>query len=83
MDALAGLLDNFALAATTDRTTDQQLMLANLLLTTTVATLMAANKKLTKMVACYNPALQGRGSSRGRRGDNSRHSPKGIWGNYC
>jgi hypothetical protein len=51
MDALAGLLDNLALAATTI-TTVQQLTLANLLLTTLFATLTAANKKLTKMVAC-------------------------------
>jgi hypothetical protein len=56
MDALAGLFDNLALAATTNRTTVQQLKLTNLLLTTLVATLTAANKKLTKMVACYNRA---------------------------
>jgi hypothetical protein len=68
MDALAGLLDNLALAATTDRTTVQQLTLANLLLTTLVATLRAANKKLTKMVACYNPMPQGCGGGGGRGG---------------
>jgi hypothetical protein len=48
MDALAGLLDNLALAATTNRTTVQQLTLENLSLPTLVATLTAANKKLTK-----------------------------------
>ncbi len=83
MDALAGLLDNLALAATTDRTTVQQLSLANLLLTTLVATLMVANKKLTKMVACYNPAPQGRSGSGGREGNNTHHGPKAIWVNYC
>jgi hypothetical protein len=59
MDVLTGLLDNLALAATTDRTTVQQLMVANLSLKTLVTTLTAANKKLTKMVACYNPGPQG------------------------
>ena len=51
MDALAGSLDNLALAATSDKTALQHLMVANLALTTTVATLTVANKKLTKMVA--------------------------------
>jgi hypothetical protein len=37
MDALAGSLDNLALAATRDKTVLQQLMAANLALTTTVA----------------------------------------------
>ncbi len=68
MDTLAGLLDNLALAATTDRTTVQQLTAANLLLTMSVATLTAANKKLTKMVARYNPAPQGCGGGGGRGG---------------
>jgi hypothetical protein len=83
MDTLAGLLDNLALAATTNRTTVQQLMLANLLLTTLVATLTAANKKLTKMVAHYNSTPQGRSGGRGRRGNNACCGPTAIWGNYC
>ncbi len=83
MDALAGLLDNLGLAATTNRTTVQQLTAANLLLTTLVATLMAANKKLTKTVACYNPVLQGHGSGRGCGGNNAHCGPTAIWGNYC
>jgi hypothetical protein len=61
IDALAGSLDNLVHVATSDRTTVQQLTLANLSLTMSVATLMAANKKLTKMVACYNLLPQGRG----------------------
>ncbi len=83
MDALAGLLDNLALVATTNRTTVQQLTAAILSLTTPVATLMVANKKLTKNVACYNPAPQGHGSSRGHGGNNARCGPTEIWGNYC
>jgi hypothetical protein len=83
MDALVGSLDNLALVATTNRTTVQQLTLANLLLTTLVATLTAANKKLTKMVACYNPAPQGHGGGGGHGGNNACHGPKAIWGNYC
>ncbi len=76
MDAFTGLLDKLALVATTNRTTVQQLTLANLLLTMSVATLTAANKKLTKMVACYNPAPQ-------RCGNKIHRGPKAIWGNYC
>jgi hypothetical protein len=83
MDALAGLLDNLALAATTNRATVQQPTLANLLLTTLVATLTVANKNLTKMVAHYNPAPQGCGGGRGHMGDNACRGPKAIWGNYC
>jgi hypothetical protein len=83
MDVLAGSLDNLVIVATTNRTTVQQLTLANLLLTTLVATLLAANKKLTKMVACYNPAPQGCSSGGGRRGNNACCGPKAIWGNYC
>jgi hypothetical protein len=51
MDALAGSLDNLALAATSDKTALQQLTAANLALTSTVSTLTIANKKLTKTVA--------------------------------
>ena len=51
MDALAGSLDNLALAATSNKTALQQLMATNLALTITVATLMVANKKITKTVA--------------------------------
>ena len=54
MDALAGSLDNLALAATNDKTALQQLTAANLALTTTVATLTSANKKLTETVARFN-----------------------------
>jgi hypothetical protein len=45
MDALAGSLDNLALAATSNKTALQQLTVANLALTTTVATLTVANKR--------------------------------------
>ena len=83
MDTLAELLDNLALAATTDRTTVQQLMSTNLLLTTLVATLTAANKKLTKMVARFNPMPQQCSGSRGHGGDNACRGPKAIGGNYC
>jgi hypothetical protein len=51
MDALAGSLNNLALAATSDKNALEQLTAANLALTTTVATLTVANKKLTKTVA--------------------------------
>ena len=51
MDALAGSLDNSALVATSNKTALQQLMAANLALTTTVSTLTIANKKLTETVA--------------------------------
>jgi hypothetical protein len=83
MNALAGLLDNLALAATTNSTTVQQLTLANLLLTMLVTTLTVANKKLTKMVACYNPTPQGHSGGRGHGGDNVYHDSKAIQGNYC
>jgi hypothetical protein len=83
MDALAGSLDNLALAATTNRTTAQQLTLATLSQTTLVTTLMVANKKLTKTVACYNPAPQGPSGGRGCGGGNARRGPKAIWGKYC
>ena len=43
MDALAGLLDNLALAATSDKTAVQHLTAANLALTTSVSTLTATN----------------------------------------
>jgi hypothetical protein len=48
MDALAGSLDNMALAATSNRTTVQQLTLANLSLTASVAALTAPTKSSPK-----------------------------------
>jgi hypothetical protein len=83
MDALAGSLDNLALAATSNRTTVQQLTSANLSLVMSFATLTAANKMLTKMMACCNLAPHGRGGSRGRGGEGTIRGPKAIWGNYC
>ncbi len=65
MDTLAGSLDNLALAATSDRISIQQLMLANLSLMTSVVTLTAANKKFTKTVAPCNLAPKERGSGGG------------------
>jgi hypothetical protein len=44
MDALTGLLDNLALAATSDKIAVQHLTEANLALTTSVSTLTATNK---------------------------------------
>jgi hypothetical protein len=58
MDALAGSLDNLALAATSNKTALQQLTAANLALTTTVATLTVANKKLTKNGGSIQPITQ-------------------------
>ncbi len=81
--ALAGLLDNLALAATSDRTTVQQLTLVNLSLTTSVATLTATNKKFTKMVSCCNLVPQGCSGGGGHGGDSTCRGPKVIWGNYC
>jgi hypothetical protein len=69
MDTLAGSLNNLVFAATSNRTTVQQLTSANLSFATSVASLMAANKKLTKTVACCNLVPQGCGGSR-RHGGN-------------
>ena len=85
MDVLVGLLDNLALAATSDKTAVQHLIVANLALTTSVSTLTAANKKLTNnMVTRSNlpPNLRGRG---GGQGGNSAWRPTStaVWGNYC
>ena len=54
MDAFAGLLDTLALAATSNKTAVQHFTAASLALTTSVSTLTAANKKLTKTVARFN-----------------------------
>jgi hypothetical protein len=80
MDALAGSLDNLALAATSDKTALQQLTTANLALTTTVSTLTIANKKLTETIARFNLPPNLRGGHAGRGGANK---PKAVWGNYC
>ena len=80
MDALAGSLDNLALAATSDKTALQQLTAANLALTTTVSTLTIANKKLTETVARFNLPPNLRGGHAGRGGATT---PKAVWGNYC
>ncbi len=69
MDALAGSINNLALAATSNKTALQQLTAANLALTTTVATLTVANKKLTKMVAQFNLPPNLRGGYAGRVGE--------------
>ncbi len=82
MDALTGLLDNLALAATTNRTTLLQFRLANLSLMTLDATLMVANKKLTKTVACCSLMPQECGGGRGRGGNGTLRGPKAILGNY-
>jgi hypothetical protein len=84
MDALAGSLNNLALAATSDKTTLQQLMVAKLALTTTVAMLTVANKKLTEMVARFNLPPNLRGGCAGCGGEGAqRNAPRAIWGNYC
>jgi hypothetical protein len=83
MEAPAGSLDNLVLAATTNMTTVQQLMLANLSLTTLVATLTTAHKKLTKTMAGYNSVPQKRSCDRECGGDNACRGPKTICGNYC
>ncbi len=83
MDALAGLLDNLALAATSERTTVQQLTLGNLSLTTSVATLMAANKNPTETVARCNLKPQGGGGGGGCSGKGARRGPKAIWEICC
>jgi hypothetical protein len=83
MDALAESCDNLVLAATSNRTTVQQLTSVNLSVTMSVATLTEANKKLTKTVACYNLVPQERGKDGGRGGDGACCGPKAIRGNYC
>ncbi len=80
MDALAGSLDNLALAATSNKTTLQQLMAVNLALTTTVSMLTIANKKLTETAARFNLPPNLRGGHAGRGGATRT---KAIWGNYC
>ena len=84
MDALVGSLDNLALAATSDKTAVQHLTVANLALTTSVSTLMAANKKLTNTVARFNlpPNLRSGGGGRGGNSD-QRPTSTTVWGNYC
>ena len=54
--AMEAALDNLALAATSNKTTVQQLTAANLALTTTVATLTATNKKLVEAAAKKKPS---------------------------
>ena len=54
MDALAGWIDNLTLDATSDKTAIEHLTSANLALTISVSTFVAANKKLTKTVARFN-----------------------------
>ncbi len=84
MDALAGSLNNLVFVATRNKTALQQLTAANLALTTTVATLTVANKKLTKMVARFNLPPNLRGGYAGRGGEGAqRNAPRAIWGNYC
>jgi hypothetical protein len=83
MDALAGALDNLALVATSERTTVQQLTLANLSMVMSVATLTATNKKLTETAACCNLVPQGCSSSKEHGGKGARYCPKAIWGNCC
>jgi hypothetical protein len=78
MDALAGFLANWALAATSNRITVQQLTSANLSLTTSVVTPTTANKKLTKTVACCNLAPTGPGGGGGHGGDGTQRGPKAI-----
>ncbi len=68
-DALAGSLDNLVLAATSNKTALQQSTAANLALTTTVAILTVANKKLTKMVARFNLPPNLRSGYAGRGGE--------------
>ena len=84
MDALAGSLDNLALAAASDKTAVQHLTAATLALTTSVSTLTATKKKLTNTVTRFNlpPNLCGGG---GGQGSNSAWRPTStaIWGNYC
>ena len=84
MDALAGLLDNLALPATSDKTAVQHLTAANLALTTSVSTLTAANKKLIDTVARFNlpPNLRCRGGGQGSNGTR-RPTSMAVWGNYC
>jgi hypothetical protein len=84
MDALAGSLDNLALAATSNKIAPQQLMAANLALTTTVASLTVANKKLTETEARFNLPPNLRGGYAGRGGEGAQcNAPRAIWGNYC
>jgi hypothetical protein len=64
MDALKGLLDNLVLVATSNRNTVQQLTLANLSLTTAVATLTAAKKSSPKWLLAATLRLRDAAAAR-------------------
>ena len=69
-------LDNFALAATSDKAMVQQLTAANLALATMVATLTATNKKLVDAAAKRKP---GTGTGAAKTPDPDKSVP----GGYC
>jgi hypothetical protein len=80
IDRLESALDNLALAATNDSATLQQLVAANLALTTTVATLTAANKKLADAAANKGGRPPQAGTTPRPAG---RVTQKPFPGNYC
>jgi hypothetical protein len=80
IDRLKSALDNLALAATNDSAFLQQLVAANLALTTTVATLTSANKKLADAAA----NKRGRPPQVGTTPRPARRvTQKPFPGNYC
>ena len=79
IDRLESALDNLALAATNDAAVLQQLIAANLALTTTVTTLTAANKKLADAAANKG----GRTPHVGTTPKPARVTQKPFPGNYC
>ena len=76
---MEAVLDNLALAATSDKATVQQLTVANLALTTTVATLTATNKKLVNAAARKKPGAAVGASKTPGEG----WADKPVPGGYC
>jgi hypothetical protein len=77
-------LDNLALAATSDKTTVQQLTAANLALTTTVATLTATNKKLVDAAAKKQRPGAAAGAAAGAsKKPGEGWADKPVPGGYC
>ena len=84
MGKVEATLDNLALAATSNKTTVQQLTAANLALTTTVATLTATNKNLVDAAAKKQRPGTAAGAAAGAsKTPGKRWANKAFPGNYC
>ena len=84
MGNMEAALDNLSLAATSDKSTVQQLTAANLALTTTVATLTATNKKLVDAAAKKQRTRAPTGAAAGApKTPGEGWANKTFPGNYC